>query len=102
MARVVEAGILVLGGGALLLAKLGLFDDAASLVKSETPQQLMSSSSPWSKDYDPQAVAPAVYFPNCAAARAAGVAPLSYGDPGYAAHLDRDGDGEACEPYYGP
>lgn len=38
-----------------------------------------------------------VYYANCAAARAAGVAPLRTGDPGYASHLDRDKDGIACE-----
>jgi hypothetical protein len=39
-----------------------------------------------------------VYFRYCSEARAAGVAPLQRGDPGYAPHLDRDGDGVACEP----
>lgn len=38
-----------------------------------------------------------VYFPNCAAARAAGVAPLLAGQPGYRSGLDGDGDGIACE-----
>ncbi|KOU47539.1 excalibur calcium-binding domain-containing protein [Streptomyces sp. WM6378] len=38
-----------------------------------------------------------VSYKNCAAVRAAGAAPLHRGDPGYAAHLDRDGDGIACE-----
>lgn len=38
-----------------------------------------------------------VYYANCSEARAAGAAPLYRGDPGYAAHLDRDGDGDACE-----
>ena len=37
------------------------------------------------------------YYPNCAAARAAGAAPMRVGDPGYRAGLDRDGDGVACE-----
>lgn len=37
------------------------------------------------------------YYPNCAAARAAGVAPIYYGEPGYRGRLDRDGDGIACE-----
>ncbi|MFC9976858.1 excalibur calcium-binding domain-containing protein [Spirillospora sp. NPDC127200] len=37
------------------------------------------------------------YYPNCAAARAAGAAPLRRGDPGYSRKLDRDGDGVACE-----
>lgn len=36
-------------------------------------------------------------FPNCSAARAAGKAPISYGQPGYSRKLDRDGDGVACE-----
>jgi hypothetical protein len=36
-------------------------------------------------------------FANCAAARAAGAAPVMRGDPGYAAHLDRDNDGIGCE-----
>jgi Excalibur calcium-binding domain len=38
-----------------------------------------------------------VYYPNCAAARAAGAAPVRAGQPGYARHLDRDGDGVGCE-----
>lgn len=52
---------------------------------------------------DPGARKPAVrsggaaYFPNCAAARAAGAAPIRAGEPGYARRLDRDGDGVACE-----
>ncbi|RZT83585.1 excalibur calcium-binding domain-containing protein [Pseudonocardia sediminis] len=37
------------------------------------------------------------YYANCSAARAAGAAPLSTGDPGYSSKLDRDGDGIACE-----
>jgi hypothetical protein len=38
-----------------------------------------------------------VYYENCDAARAAGAAPISQGEPGYAAHLDRDGDGVGCD-----
>jgi len=38
-----------------------------------------------------------IYYPNCAAARAAGAAPIYRGQPGYGSHLDRDGDGKACE-----
>lgn len=37
------------------------------------------------------------YYPNCDAARRAGAAPVYRGDPGYGTHLDRDGDGIACE-----
>lgn len=36
-------------------------------------------------------------YRNCSEARAAGVAPLHRGDPGYSPRLDRDGDGLACE-----
>ena len=38
-----------------------------------------------------------VYFANCNAAHAAGAAPVRRGDPGYARHLDRDGNGVGCE-----
>ena len=36
-------------------------------------------------------------YSSCAAAKAAGTAPLHAGDPGYSRRLDRDGDGTACE-----
>lgn len=36
-------------------------------------------------------------YANCAAARAAGAAPVRRGEAGYGAHLDRDNDGVACE-----
>ncbi len=39
----------------------------------------------------------AVHYKNCAAAKAAGAAPVRRGDPGYGKHLDRDGDGVGCE-----
>lgn len=40
---------------------------------------------------------PSAYFPNCAAARAVGAAPILAGQPGYRSGLDGDGDGIACE-----
>lgn len=45
----------------------------------------------------PVAPAPAAYYANCAAAKAAGAAPILAGQPGYRAALDRDNDGVACE-----
>jgi hypothetical protein len=39
----------------------------------------------------------AAYYANCAAARAAGVAPLHVGQPGYRNAMDGDSDGVACE-----
>ncbi|MEU7605267.1 excalibur calcium-binding domain-containing protein [Streptomyces sp. NPDC041003] len=38
-----------------------------------------------------------VSYRNCTAVRDAGAAPIRRGDPGYGRHLDRDGDGVACE-----
>jgi uncharacterized membrane protein YdfJ with MMPL/SSD domain len=46
-----------------------------------------------------RAAASDIYYPNCAAARAAGVAPIMIGRPGYRPELDADNDGIACEPY---
>lgn len=39
----------------------------------------------------------AVYYKNCSEVKAQGAAPIHKGDPGYANHLDRDGDGTGCE-----
>lgn len=38
-----------------------------------------------------------VYYKNCGEVRAAGAAPIHLGEPGYAKHLDRDGDGMGCD-----
>jgi hypothetical protein len=45
----------------------------------------------------PAAPPAAAYYANCAAARAAGAAPLYSGQAGYSTSLDRDRDGVACE-----
>ena len=45
----------------------------------------------------PAPVPTSAYYKNCTEARAAGVAPIYRGQPGYGKHLDRDGDGIACE-----
>jgi len=55
---------------------------------SSRPQGLISS---------PPAQRSGGAYANCAAARAAGAAPVRRGDPGYGPHLDRDGDGVGCE-----
>ncbi|WP_326704671.1 excalibur calcium-binding domain-containing protein [Streptomyces cyaneofuscatus] len=48
---------------------------------------------------DDPAESPSPSYENCDAAEEAGAAPLITGEPGYGDHLDRDGDGVACEPY---
>ena len=40
-----------------------------------------------------------VFYRNCDAARAAGAAPIYYGQAGYRPALDRENDGIACEPW---
>lgn len=49
----------------------------------------------------PQPAAATGGFRSCAAARAAGAAPMRRGEPGYNPRLDGDNDGIACEPYRG-
>ena len=50
------------------------------------------------QQYVAPAPAPAnVSYQNCDAVKAAGAAPIRAGQPGYAKHLDRDGDGVGCE-----
>ncbi|KAB1909757.1 excalibur calcium-binding domain-containing protein [Micromonospora tulbaghiae] len=57
-----------------------------------------TTAKPASKPKPRKTTAPAVYYKNCDAVRAAGKAPLRRGEPGYRTGLDRDLDGEACEP----
>ena len=46
------------------------------------------------------AIMASVHYPGCNEVRAAGKAPLRYGEPGYRTDMDGDGDGVACEPHY--
>ena len=41
------------------------------------------------------------HWSGCNDARAAGVTPLRFGEPGFRPEMDGDGDGLACEPYHG-
>lgn len=59
-------------------------------VQPSTPDTIDTDTQPAESGDD-------VYYPNCAAVRAAGKAPLYLGEPGYRAALDRDHDGVACE-----
>lgn len=64
-------------------------EDAARVAAEQAAQQPAPAPAP--------VVPAAVYYPNCAAARAAGASPLFVGQPGYRGGLDRDKDGVACE-----
>lgn len=54
-------------------------------------------ATPHSRPRPPVTPKRSTYYENCDAVRAAGAAPIHRGDPGYARHLDRDGDGVGCE-----
>ncbi|MFE0649343.1 excalibur calcium-binding domain-containing protein [Streptomyces sp. NPDC059534] len=65
--------------------------------KSRTPAARPSNRQPETAEPTATADESNVYYANCTAVRAAGAAPIRIGDPGYDSHLDRDGDGVACE-----
>ncbi|MED0665757.1 excalibur calcium-binding domain-containing protein [Bacillus badius] len=70
--------------------------DGKSATLSETETELVEEPATVEEpDFEPQQEN--VYYKNCAAVRAAGAAPIYRGDPGYGSHLDREGDGVACE-----
>lgn len=74
--------------------------DAYADVPADTPAPVQQNFvAPVAPAAVPAQEAPAqsAYYANCAAARAAGAAPLYAGSPGYRAALDRDNDGVACE-----
>lgn len=75
--RAVSAGVLAIGIVATPLAQA-----SPTTTTTTSPAPTTGSSA---------------YYPNCAAACAAGVAPIRQGQPGYRSGLDRDGDGVACE-----
>jgi len=61
------------------------------------PQGSADAPSPTAPPADSGSGESNVYYANCAAARAAGVAPIRSDQPGYRSRLDGDGDGLACE-----
>ena len=74
---------------------------AAAKPAPDTPAPVVPASAPApvpQVDAPPtQNPAPALAFQTCADARAAGYRNMHRGAPGYSEHLDRDGDGIACE-----
>ena len=63
-------------------------EGSKSEANSESESQKKSESEP-----EPQKE----FYSNCKEAKAAGVAPMYEGDPGYRPELDRDKDGTACD-----
>lgn len=82
--------------------KKNLEEKIASINQENDSQTQQAVSAPTSESTSQQAPpAPKqqehVHYKNCSEVRAAGKAPIYRGQPGYASHLDRDGDGIACE-----
>ncbi|WP_423920572.1 excalibur calcium-binding domain-containing protein [Frigoribacterium sp. 2-23] len=74
---------------------------AAAAAAAEAQRAADQAEAQRAADQAARAAAPAApsstYYKNCDAVRAAGKAPIYVGQPGYAKHLDRDGDGIGCE-----
>lgn len=100
--RAAASGVLVLGSGAVAAHGGGLNAEGCHNDRKNGGYHCHRSPPPPIKPDPPRNAlttdghAPAAYL-NCAAARAAGAAPVRRGDPGYGTHLDRDGDGVGCE-----
>jgi len=91
-------------------ASLRTSPDAAEPVSARTPahaamrrhasrQRPRPTDRPVRRAPAREAVLASVYFPGCNAVRAAGLAPLYRGQPGYRSEMDGDDDGIACEPH---
>jgi hypothetical protein len=75
---------------------------AGAIALGGGPERSVSSPSPTTapqagSDAASRLAGTSTYYENCTAVRAAGADPIRAGDPGYARHLDRDGDGVGCE-----
>jgi Excalibur calcium-binding domain len=64
---------------------------------AEPPANPTQVPQPVAAPAPPPSTSTEAYYANCTEAREAGAAPIYVGQPGYAAELDRDDDGVACE-----
>ncbi len=102
MRRLLEVFFTVALLGVVGVAKFGMPDNLPwSSAKEDVVDPQAAFDRRWGEQSMRQEVGAIASYRNCAAARAAGAAPIRYGEPGYGPHLDRDGDGVACEPYRG-
>jgi hypothetical protein len=72
--------------------------------RAEKPEDVtpgpLPSTAPRASERRALTVEASVYYRGCKEARAAGVAPIYRGQPGYRPGMDGDNDGIACEPYH--
>ena len=94
---VVKIFAVAIFGGATLGGGMALYQRGGFSPVTAYAHQFAVSRG-FARQHEPQ---PGDYWPGCDAARAAGVAPLYLGEPGYRPQMDGDNDGIACEPYRG-
>ncbi len=74
-------------------------DLSATIVETlEEPEQIPDTSAPIKRGPTRPSQ---VWYAGCDQVRLLGRAPLYRGEPGYREGMDSDGDGVACEPYFG-
>ncbi len=88
----------MLGGAAAFGLAVGVISTESGRARVATIAGMVGAPATLTRAHNPP---PGAYYPGCNAARAAGVAPLLAGEPGYRPEMDGDGDGIACEPYHG-
>lgn len=73
--------------------------DPTRITISPTKSPTASRPNPTATNPDPRPTGRPtfVFYRNCREVKEANAAPIRRGDPGYGLHLDRDGDGIACE-----
>lgn len=72
---------------------------AAAIARQQQQSRSQPVATPRQTAPSPQPVPSGPNFSSCKEARAAGYSHMRRGEPGYAPHLDRDGDGIACDKH---
>lgn len=72
---------------------------AAAIARQQQQSRSQPVATPRQTAPSPQPAPSGPNFSNCKEARAAGYSHMRRGEPGYASHLDRDGDGIACDKH---
>ena len=72
-------------------------EEAAATIARQQQARPQPTATPRQTAPSPQPAPSELNFSSCKEARAAGYSHMRRGEPGYASHLDRDGDGIACD-----
>lgn len=72
---------------------------AAAIARQQQQTRSQPAATPRQTAPSPQPAPSGLNFSSCKEARAAGYSHMRRGEPGYAPHLDRDGDGIACDKH---